>query len=114
MTNIFSGDAAKIGLAYTIISVFLTTLLTSMICYRLLRHAWTVKRYLGEGHATPYFGIIILLAESVLPLTITGVAYLISYAIGSFVEVGLSEVYTTVMVRFVDVQTTVGADWRSL
>ena len=101
-TNFFSGDAAKLGLAYYSTSVFLNTTLTCMICYRLLSHAKLVKECLGDHHASPYLSLTMLLVESILPYTLSGIMLLISYGVKSDKEVALSQVYTVMTVRFCD------------
>ena len=99
-------------MTYTTISVCLTATLTCVICYRLACHARTVKKHLGGEFAAPYFSIIMLLVESVLPVTLSGIAYLISYGVGSVAVQALAVAYTAIMVRRwrVEVQTMVGAD----
>ncbi|KAN0096982.1 hypothetical protein V8E55_001428 [Tylopilus felleus] len=82
-TTFFSGPSAKIGLAYFSSSAFLNVILSFMICYRLLSHARTVKQYLGDKHASPYIIIVSLVVESVLPFTLSGIAFVVSYGMGS-------------------------------
>ena len=68
-----------------------------------------MRRYLGEEHAAPYFSVVMLLVESMLPLTVIGIAFLLSFVVGHQTE--LVEVYTIMMVRaLLGLQTTVGAD----
>ena len=73
-----------------------------MICYRLLSHAKSVKGCLGDHHASPYFSVMVLLIESILPYTMSGIAFLISYGVGSDTEIALSQVYTVMTVRCCD------------
>ncbi|KAF8552787.1 hypothetical protein OG21DRAFT_1335302 [Imleria badia] len=45
--------------------------------------AWaSIREYLGK-HASPYMAIVGLVVESVLPLTLSSIAFLISYGMGS-------------------------------
>lgn len=71
-----------------------------MICYRFVRHAMTVRKYLGEEHANVYFNIVMLFVESVLPCTVTGIAFVISFGLGSRAEVVLSRAWTLMMVSY--------------
>jgi len=98
-TNFFNGNVANIGLAYYSISVFLHATLTCMVCCHCLRFASTVKKYVGEEFASPYFNIAMLLVESVLPCTLIGIAFLIAFGVGSQMEIALSRLYTVMMVR---------------
>ena len=70
-----------------------------MICYRLVCHARAVKENLGDEYATPYFTIITLLVESALPYTLSAIAFLVSYGLGSQTEIAFSRVYALTMVR---------------
>lgn len=79
--------------------VFLDAALTSMICYQLLCHARALKKRVGEEYAAPYFSVMRLLVESVLPLTLTGIAFLISYGVRSASKSCISLVYALMMVR---------------
>lgn len=97
-TTFFTGTAAKLALAYYSSSTFLNVILTCMICYRLLRHARIVKSYLGGRHASPYIAIVGLVVESVLPFTLSSIAFLVSYGIGSQSVVVFSFVHPLVMV----------------
>ena len=97
--HIFGGNATKLVLAYYTISVFLLMTLTCMICYRLVLRARTLKKNLGDGEERLHFSIVTLFIESVLPSTLTGIAFLVSYGVGSVPEVGFLHVYTVMMVR---------------
>ena len=94
----FSGITVKFGLAYYSSSTLLNVTLSSMICYRLLRHAQTVKQYLGNRHASPYIAIVGLVVESMLPFTFSSIAFLISYGMWSQGAVVFSFVHPLVMV----------------
>ncbi|KAF8552783.1 hypothetical protein OG21DRAFT_1334506 [Imleria badia] len=96
-TDIFNGNTAKFSLAYYTISVSLTAMLTCMICCRLVGHARTMQRYLGEEYAAPYFSVIVLLVESVLPLTLIGIVFLVLFGVGSQQMLEFSHVYTLMM-----------------
>ena len=99
MANSFSGLSSKLGLACYSVSVFLNAALACIICYRLVWHARTVEEYLGEEQESPYSGIVVLLVESVLPYTLSGIAFLISYGVGSQTAITFLCVYTSMTVR---------------
>ena len=90
-----SGFSGRIGLAYTIISVTLNATLTCMIWYRLTSHARTAKKCHGDDDGIAIDGLVV---ESALPYTLSGVVFLISYAVGSQIGIALLSVYTLMMV----------------
>ncbi|KAF8547686.1 hypothetical protein OG21DRAFT_1526991 [Imleria badia] len=102
---VFSPHGANVVFAYYSISVFLTVTITCMICYRLVRHAKTMKKNLGQEYAAPYFSIVMLLVESVLPLTLTGIAFLISFGVGNRTQLTLSAMYTIMMAVEIQLET---------
>ena len=71
-----------------------------MICYRLMCHAKTAKEYLGDEYASPYFTIITHLVESALPYTLSAIAFLVSFGVGSDSDMGFLRVYALMMVRY--------------
>ena len=100
--NPFTGVSSDLPLALYATSVFLSTALTCMICYRLLRHASTMKEYLGEQFASPYCTTVTFTIESVLPYTLTtltGIALLVSFGLMNQVGMTLWCVYTPMIVR---------------
>jgi len=95
--NFFSAAALQLGLAYYSVSVGLTAMLTAMICYRMLSHGRMVKEHLGQNYASVYFALMAVIAESVLPYTLSGIAFLVSYGIGSETSMGFACVYVMLM-----------------
>ena len=98
-TDFHTGIAAKFGLAYWSVSVFLNTTLTCMICYRVLRHGRRVQEHLGNEYASFYFGVAAIVIESVLPYTLSGIAFLVTFGLGSPTWVTFLCVYFLMMVR---------------
>ncbi|KAF8553376.1 hypothetical protein OG21DRAFT_1510320 [Imleria badia] len=96
--NFFSDKSSKLWLAYNTVSVFLNATLTCMIWYRLVRHARTVRECHGEEQTSPYFTIDALVWESMLPITLTGIAFLITHGLRSEIGVAFGSVYTLMMV----------------
>jgi len=95
--NFFAGVAAQLGLAYYSVSVFLNVLLTCLICYRVIQHGRRIRQHLGPDHATFYFSIVTLVVESMLPYTLSGVAFLVSLGTGSATSGALLPVYIFLM-----------------
>ena len=81
------------------VSVFLAAMLTSMICYRLVRHGLLIKRNLAHGYASTYVAIVVLVVESMLPYAPTCVGFLISLRIGSQMVGAFGYVHARMMVR---------------
>ncbi|KAF8553256.1 hypothetical protein OG21DRAFT_1414658 [Imleria badia] len=95
----FSGSiTSQFGLAYYSVSVLLNTVLTCTICYRIVQHGRRVRERLGPEYASSYFAIVTLIIESILPSTLSGIAFLVSLGIGSPTSVAFISVYFPMMV----------------
>jgi hypothetical protein len=97
--DFYTGVASQFGLAYCGVSVALSTILACMICYRLVRHGRRVREHLGHEYASPYFAVVTLVVESVLPCTLSGIAFLVSLGVGSPTSVAFVCVYFMMLVR---------------
>ncbi|KAF8833683.1 hypothetical protein BDN67DRAFT_976479 [Paxillus ammoniavirescens] len=95
--DLFSGLASRLGMAYYSTTVFLNAAVTGIICYRMVYHAVKVRKQLGNEYAAVYFDVISVIVESVLPYTISGLAFLVSFGIGSPTSVMFCCVYILVM-----------------
>lgn len=69
-----------------------------MICYRMVRHARSVQKYLGHEYASLYFAVVMVIVESVLPYTLSGIAFLVSLGLNSPTSVAFMCVYILMMV----------------
>ncbi|KAI9566095.1 hypothetical protein HD554DRAFT_2040516 [Boletus coccyginus] len=110
-SDFFTGIAAQFSLAYWTVSVFLNTILTCMICYRIVLHGRKVREHLGHEHASLYFGVVTLVVESVLPYTLSGVAFLASLGSGSSTAATFICVYFMMMMLILRVLA--GRAWDS-
>ena len=70
-----------------------------MICYCIVRHGEDVREHLGQEYASSYFAIVTLVVESVLPYTLSGIAFLVSLGLGSPMSPVFVSVYLQMMVR---------------
>ncbi|KAF9223135.1 hypothetical protein BS17DRAFT_155553 [Gyrodon lividus] len=95
--DIFTGLALILGLAYWSISVLLNITVTSIICYRMVWHGMKVKKQLGNKYACTYFDVVSIIVESVLPYTLSGIAFLVSFGLESTTSVTFFSVYVLVM-----------------
>lgn len=91
--------ASQIALAYLVVCVFLNATLTSLICYRLIRHGELVHAELGHEHSSLYFSVAETIVQSMLPYTLTGIAYLVGLGLRSEALNVISWVYFMMMVR---------------
>lgn len=96
--NFFQGIGADLGIAYYTTSVALTAMLTVTICHRMVTHGRMVQRQLGEDYASVYFALLGAIVESVLPYTLSGIAFLASLGVNSPTSVGFMSVYLMLMV----------------
>ncbi|KAG6371280.1 hypothetical protein JVT61DRAFT_9747 [Boletus reticuloceps] len=95
--DFFSGIAAQLGIAYYSLSVGLTAMLTWVICYRMVTHGREAKKQLGAEYASVYFSLLSIIIESVLPYTLSGIAFLVSFGMGSGTSITFACVYILMM-----------------
>jgi len=96
-TDYFTGVDARLSLAYWSISVFLNVSLTSLICYRLVRHGRRVREHLGNAYSSLYFTVVAVIVESVLPYMLSGVTFLVTLGVGSTMLTTLVCIYFLMM-----------------
>ncbi|KAN0080046.1 hypothetical protein V8E55_009612 [Tylopilus felleus] len=96
-SDFHTGLSGRISLAYWSISVFLNTTLTCMVCYPLVRHGRKVREHLGSEYASLYFAVATVVVESVLPYTLSGIAFLVSLGVGSPTSAAFICVYFLMM-----------------
>ncbi|OBZ73320.1 hypothetical protein A0H81_06835 [Grifola frondosa] len=85
--DFFAGEAAKLGTAYYTSTITLNITATCIICGRII--------YLGRGiestargrHAARYTGTMSIVVESALPYSLSGIAFLVSYGMGSQISI---------------------------
>ncbi|KAG9316987.1 hypothetical protein JVU11DRAFT_1167 [Chiua virens] len=95
----FQDIASQICLAYFSVTTFLTTVLTLMICCRMVWFGRKLKAQLGHEYALPYFAVVSLVVESVLPYTLTGITFLVAFGVGAQVLNAIAYTHTLMMVR---------------
>ncbi|KAG6371316.1 hypothetical protein JVT61DRAFT_9787 [Boletus reticuloceps] len=114
-TNPFDGRTAKISLAYYVISVSLTAILTCMICGRLIYYGRLMKKHIGPEHAAPYFSTVMLIVESMLPYALAGIALLGAFIARSPSAFTILEVYGFMMCispQMLILRVAAGRAWR--
>ncbi|KAG9311427.1 hypothetical protein JVU11DRAFT_8540 [Chiua virens] len=95
--DFFAGISSQLGFAYYTVGVVLNSILTCMICYRIVRHGKEVQRCLGREYATLYFSVVMLIIESVLPYTVSGVAWLVTLGMGSKTSIVFCDLHIMMM-----------------
>ncbi|KAF9240068.1 hypothetical protein BU15DRAFT_46081 [Melanogaster broomeanus] len=95
--NFFEGLPSILGLSYYTISALLNTTVTCIICYHIVRHGTRLKNQLGQEYAYPYFDVVSIIVESVLPYTLSGIAFLVSFGTGSPTSAVFLSVYIMAM-----------------
>lgn len=86
--NYFAGTATKFGTAWNVLVFVFNVLATSLICGRILY----IGRRLGVSAdgTRAYTGVVAIIVESALPFTLGSMAYLITYGIGSDIQIAFS------------------------
>ncbi|KAF9230345.1 hypothetical protein BU15DRAFT_69272, partial [Melanogaster broomeanus] len=88
--NFFEGLPSILGLSYYTISALLNTTVTCIICFHLVRHG-------TREYAHTYFDVVSIIVESVLPYTLSGIAFLVSFGTGSPTSVAFFFVHIMLM-----------------
>ncbi|KAM5540176.1 hypothetical protein V8D89_006316 [Ganoderma adspersum] len=112
--NYFAGLAKNLGIAYTSTIISLEIIATALICARIY---WMGRRYgqaMGNevGHA--YTSAAAIIVESMLLSTLTGVAYIITFARGDQVEIFFLSIYvmtTCIAPQLVVLRVVAGRAW---
>ncbi|KAF9235462.1 hypothetical protein BU15DRAFT_64818 [Melanogaster broomeanus] len=95
--DFFDGLASIFGLSYYSVSTLLNTIVTCIICYRMVSHGIRMKKQLGREYACTYFDVVSIIVESVLPYTLSGIAFMVSLGIGSQTSVAFLSVNIMLM-----------------
>ncbi|KAF9247013.1 hypothetical protein BU15DRAFT_38611 [Melanogaster broomeanus] len=95
--DFFDGLASILGLSYYTISALVNITVTCIICYRMVSHGISLKKELGQEYACTYFDVVSIVVESVLPYTLSGIAFLVSFGIGSQTSVAFLSVNIMLM-----------------
>lgn len=93
--NLFGGSTANFLLCWVALSVSFNILVTIIICARLLIAHSRLKSLLGTEDLKTYTGVVAILVESALPLSITGIAFVVSIAKNSETEIAFACVWGT-------------------
>lgn len=99
LRSYFTGNAHKLGIAYTTSVISLEVVVTTLIAARILqlRRWYDVASALRQNRvsaaAYTYTGAVAIIVESALPCTVFGLAYLVSFAINSDISILFLSIY---------------------
>ncbi|KAF8132481.1 hypothetical protein EV363DRAFT_1449391 [Boletus edulis] len=86
------------------------------VASQLVRHGRRVREHLGHEYASSYFAVATLVVESVLPYTLSGIAFLVSLGVGSPTSAAFVSVYVLMMCispQMLILRVIVGRAWDS-
>ena len=91
--DFFVGLAAHIGVTYVSISIGLNVLVSCMICARIVYLGLAVHRTASQQETLRYTGTIPIIVETALLYAISGIAFAVSYGIGSEISIFFLSIY---------------------
>ena len=80
--NFFAGLASEMALAYVSCSIGINIMCSALVCARILWASRQVKKTLGPEATHSYINAASVVVECMLPLAVTGLAYVITNGIG--------------------------------
>ncbi|EJF62041.1 hypothetical protein DICSQDRAFT_59162 [Dichomitus squalens LYAD-421 SS1] len=120
LRSYFTGNAHKLGIAYTTSVISLEVVVTTLIAARILQ----LRRWYDVASALPqnrvsaaaytYTGAVAIIVESALPCTVFGLAYLVSFAINSDISTLFLSIYvmfTCISPQFIILRALCGRAW---
>jgi len=112
-SSFFSGKAVDFGVPYTSLVVALNTLVTILICYRLLSMRRRMKS-VGLEDTDSYTGVTAMMIESAAPIAILGILYTVFNARQDPTSVAFAIMYGTstgVSPQLIIFRTSLGKAW---
>ncbi|KAI9066056.1 hypothetical protein FKP32DRAFT_1674315 [Trametes sanguinea] len=112
--NYFAGLAQNLGIAYTSSVISLNIIVTSLICGRIYYAGRRCARTLGVNVGSDYMGAVSMIVESALLYTLFGIAYLISFALQSQVNILFLSLYvmmTCIAPQMIILRVVSGRAW---
>ena len=81
--NLFRGKAVQFGTPYYSLTVSFNIIVTLLIVMRLYKLGKSVTNAMGRSNARIYTNASAMLIESAAPYALFGIAWIVSYSIGS-------------------------------
>jgi len=113
--NFFGIETIKIAVSYYAITICMNIALTILICSRLLRWSRRISTVLGEENARGYTSAAAILVESAALYTVSGITYLIPYALQLDVGILFGQLWTKMSVispLLIILRVVHGRDWK--
>jgi len=112
--TIFAGISVDVDLAYLCSTIGLNVIVTCFIVGRLLHFSRRTRHILGRDTVKTYTDLSSILIESALPYALSGIAFLISYGIGSqtsalFLDIWI--MWTCLSPQMIVLRVTSGRAW---
>ena len=79
-TSMLKGKPVLLAVPWVSLSVSLNIIVTSMICYRLMRMRARIREVLAPEMSNVYTGIATMLIESAAPLSVLGIGFVVAAA----------------------------------
>ncbi|KAI0040547.1 hypothetical protein FA95DRAFT_864469 [Auriscalpium vulgare] len=112
--NFFGGLALDLGLSYYSVSIGLNIIASSIICGRII-YLGSLLRHTPHGNSMSlYTGTVPIIVESALPYSLSGIAFLVSYGIGSGISILFLSIYvmlTCVAPQLIIMRVVNGEAW---
>ncbi|KAF9234862.1 hypothetical protein BU15DRAFT_52017 [Melanogaster broomeanus] len=113
--DFFVGIAAQVGVAYISIAICLNIVLTSLICGRIIHYGRQFGQYLGSASSSTYYGVVAIIVESAIPYTLSGIAFVVAYALNSDLTISFLSIYvmfTCLSPQFLMLRVASGRAWN--
>lgn len=97
-TNYFAGLAKNLGIGYTSCIIGLEVFVTSLIAARIVYVGKRFGRSMGPDVGRAYTSAAAIIVESMLLSTLTGIAYIVTFALGHQLEIFFLSIYVMMTV----------------
>ena len=98
-SSYFAGLAKKLGIGYTSTIIGNEVLVTALIVGNILYTARKYQRAMGPEAGRTYTGIVAIIVESEALSTVTGILYIVFFALGHQLEIFFLSIYVMMTVR---------------
>ncbi|KAK0471097.1 hypothetical protein IW261DRAFT_1513054 [Armillaria novae-zelandiae] len=114
-TTLFSGLPIHFAIAWISLTVGFNVIVTTLICYRLLSFYRAIHKTLPSEMTNTYTSISAMMLESAAPFTISGIVYVIAFAIKSPTQqvfAGIWGVMVSLSPQFIITRVAMGIAWN--
>lgn len=97
-STFFEGTAVSFGVPWIAISAGFNLMMTSLICYRIIRMRFQLRMFMEPEVKQMYTGVVAILVESALPLSIVGIIFAVLLGINQPYAVMVSGIWVGLVV----------------